>query len=70
MRTESGWVGVYKARNGRWQAQVNHRAIGGYATAREAGIAVAELMHDQDMKSNHDSAGPELVLPPKKRARC
>ena len=28
-RTKSGWVGVYPARKGRWQAQVNHRSIGG-----------------------------------------
>lgn len=40
-RTKSGWVGVYPARKGRWQAQVNHRSIGGYATAWEAGVAVA-----------------------------
>ena len=40
-RTKSGWVGVYPARKGRWQAQVNHRSIGGYSTAWEAGVAVA-----------------------------
>ena len=40
-RTKSGWVGVYPARKGRWQAQVNHRSIGGYPTAWEAGVAVA-----------------------------
>ena len=40
-RTKSGWVGVYPARKGRWQAQVNHRSIGGHPTAWEAGLAVA-----------------------------
>jgi len=39
-RNKSGWFGVYPARNGRWQAQVCHHAIGGYATAWEAGTAV------------------------------
>ena len=40
-RTKSGYVGVYPARKNRWQAQVNHRSIGGYASAWEAGVAVA-----------------------------
>ena len=39
-RTKSGFLGVYPARKGRWQAQVNHRSIGGYSTAWDAGVAV------------------------------
>ncbi|KAL3924122.1 MAG: hypothetical protein SGPRY_004007, partial [Prymnesium sp.] len=41
--SKTGFKGVYKARNGRFQAQCDHRAIGGFATAREAGIAVARM---------------------------
>ena len=45
----SGYKGVYAARNGRWQAQVNHHAIGGYATAWEAGVAVAQALYREKM---------------------
>ena len=41
----SGYKGVYPARNGRWQAQVLHRAIGGFPTAWEAGVAVARAIY-------------------------
>jgi len=37
----SGYKGVYPGRKGRWQAQFNHKSIGGFATAWEAGVAVA-----------------------------
>lgn len=37
----SGYKGVYPARGSRWQAQVNHRSIGGFPTAWDAGVAVA-----------------------------
>ena len=40
----SGYVGVSKGRKDRWQAQVNHRAIGGFASAYEAGKAVTIRM--------------------------
>lgn len=39
-RTKSGYFGVYAGRGRRWQAQVDHRSIGGYASAWEAGVAV------------------------------
>jgi hypothetical protein len=38
-------VQVYPARNGRWQAQVHHASLGGYPTAWEAGVAVAQALH-------------------------
>eukprot|EP00966_Prymnesium_polylepis_P246615 5704141-Prymnesium_polylepis.1 len=38
-RCQSGYVGVSKGRKERWQAQVDHRAIGGFGTAHEAGVA-------------------------------
>ncbi|KAL3932266.1 MAG: hypothetical protein SGPRY_000772 [Prymnesium sp.] len=41
---ESGYIGVYKGRKDRWQAQVDHRAIGGFPTAFEAGKAVTTRM--------------------------
>mmetsp|Transcript_28149 Transcript_28149/g.69870 ORF Transcript_28149/g.69870 Transcript_28149/m.69870 type:complete len:559 (-) Transcript_28149:200-1876(-) len=43
-RCESGYVGVSRGRKDRWQAQVDHRAIGGFATAYEAGVAVTLRM--------------------------
>ncbi|KAL1507564.1 hypothetical protein AB1Y20_007184 [Prymnesium parvum] len=39
--SKTGFKGVYPARNGRFQAQFGHRAIGGYASAWLAGVAVA-----------------------------
>eukprot|EP00965_Chrysotila_dentata_P155027 5122460-Pleurochrysis_carterae.AAC.2 len=39
-RSKSGYLGVYPARHGRWQAQVQHRSVGGYSSAWEAGVAV------------------------------
>ena len=38
----SGYKGVFKGRGGRWQAQAGHKGIGGFATAFEAGVAVAQ----------------------------
>ena len=38
--SQSGYVGVSRGRGNRWQAQVDHRAIGGYPTAYEAGVNV------------------------------
>ena len=39
---QTGFKGVYPARNGRWQAQVGHKSIGGFSTAWEAGVAGAD----------------------------
>lgn len=41
-KTSSGFVGVYKGRGDRYQAQIFHTAIGGYATAEEAGRGVTQ----------------------------
>ena len=38
----SGFKGVYPGRGGRWQAQVDHKSIGGFLTAWEAGLAVTQ----------------------------
>lgn len=40
-RTASKMFGVYRGRKTRWQAQLWHESIGGYASAWEAGVAVA-----------------------------
>ena len=44
----SGYKGVYPGRKGRWQAQVDHKTIGSFATAWEAGIAVATEIAKRD----------------------
>ena len=40
-KNASGYKGVYKARNGRWQAQANHMSVGGFSSKWHAGVAVA-----------------------------
>lgn len=57
-RTKSGYLGVYPARKGRWQAQVNHKSIGGYPSAWEAGVAVTS--HLVTMAKAGDEGGVEL----------
>ena len=52
----SGYKGVYPARNGRWQAQVHHSSIGGFATKREAGIAVAIAVYREKKKKHAEKA--------------
>ena len=47
-RNPSGFKGVYAARKGRWQAQVGHKSIGGFASAWEAGVAVAAYLMKRD----------------------
>jgi hypothetical protein len=47
----SGFKGVYPARNGRWQAQYQHRSIGGFYTAWEAGVAVAKAHQSKARKA-------------------
>lgn len=39
-RTKSKMFGVYRGRKTRWQAQLWHESVGGYASAWEAGVAV------------------------------
>lgn len=51
----SGFRGVYPARGSRWQAQVNHRSIGGFPTAWEAGVAVARELYDKRMAAKAKS---------------
>ena len=56
-KCESGYVGVSKGRRERWQAQVDHRAIGGFATAYEAGVAVTVRMIVLRDLSSHAGIG-------------
>ena len=51
-RNVSGYKGVYPGRQGRWQAQVDHKSIGGFATAWEAGVAVAAEIARRDFGLN------------------
>ena len=52
----SGYKGVYPARNGRWQAQVNHASIGGFPSAWEAGVAVARGYYHAQTKMKKERA--------------
>ena len=75
-RTKSGYVGVYKARGNRWQAQANHCAIGGYASAWEAGVAVTAhllaIVRGDDTVDIPDDASTSSVqqMQCTKRADC
>ena len=55
-KTKSGYVGVYPARRGKWQAQVYHKAIGSYGSAWEAGVAV--VTHLVVMAMAEEQGGP------------
>jgi hypothetical protein len=50
MNNPTGYKGVYPARNGRFQAQFRHCAIGGFASAWEAGVAVAQAYYGEQEK--------------------
>ena len=47
----SGFKGVYPGRGGRWQAQVDHKSIGGFPTAWEAGLAVTQELRRRGQTS-------------------
>ena len=46
-RTSSGYHGVYRGKRGKWNAQVNHSAIGCFLTPWEAGRAVTIYLRQQ-----------------------
>ena len=55
-KCKSGYKGVYPARGNRWQAQFRHKALGGYATAYEAGVAVARAVQREEAGGDYDDA--------------
>ena len=58
-RTKVGWLGVYPGRGGKFQAQLNHRSIGGYSSAWEAGVAVTAylvVMAQAEEKAEQEAA--------------
>ena len=57
--SQSGYVGVSHGRGSRWQAQVDHRSIGGYATAYDAGVAVTTVLIELAQGIKMPGPGPK-----------
>ena len=63
----SGFKGVYAARNGRWQAQVEHKSIGGFPTAWDAGIAVAKAIARKTLTATNKASKASIKESKKKK---